>query len=87
MLALCWRGLLYIMTETYIDGYIRSNKASFLLKDFFLTYKCAPSDREGSLMTHKESPPVKNSFLEDLDKLDVSVFLGGNKTDEQLHDM
>lgn len=38
-------------------------------------------------MTHKESPPVKNSFLEDLDKLDVSVFLGGNKTDEQLHDM
>ncbi|XP_061839279.1 protein misato homolog 1 [Nerophis lumbriciformis] len=25
---------------------------------------------DGSLMTHKESPPEKNSFLEDLDKLD-----------------
>lgn len=29
-------------------------------------------DREDSLMMHKESPPSKNSFLEDLDKLDVS---------------
>uniref|UniRef100_A0A3Q3WS48 Protein misato homolog 1 n=1 Tax=Mola mola TaxID=94237 RepID=A0A3Q3WS48_MOLML len=45
---------------------------SFPLKDFCLTYKCAPSGREGSLMMHKESPPAKNFFLEDLDKLDVS---------------
>lgn len=29
-------------------------------------------DRQDSLMMHKESPPSKNSFLEDLDKLDVS---------------
>lgn len=25
-------------------------------------------------MMHKESPPAKNSFLEDLDRLDVSLF-------------
>lgn len=25
-------------------------------------------------MMHKESPPEKNSFLEDLDKLDVSIY-------------
>ncbi|XP_062291290.1 protein misato homolog 1 [Scomber scombrus] len=30
---------------------------------------------EGSLMTHKESPPAKNSFLEDLDKLDMGEIL------------
>lgn len=34
-------------------------------------------------MMHKESPPEKNSFLEDLDKLDVSIY-GGNKTGKQL---
>ncbi|XP_056255647.1 protein misato homolog 1 isoform X3 [Seriola aureovittata] len=31
--------------------------------------------REGSLMMHKESPPAKNSFLEDLDKLDKGEIL------------
>lgn len=36
-------------------------------------------------MMHKESPPAKNSFLEDLDKLDVSI-CGGNETDLQLND-
>ncbi|XP_056255646.1 protein misato homolog 1 isoform X2 [Seriola aureovittata] len=30
---------------------------------------------EGSLMMHKESPPAKNSFLEDLDKLDKGEIL------------
>ncbi|XP_018555423.1 protein misato homolog 1 isoform X2 [Lates calcarifer] len=30
---------------------------------------------EGSLMMHKESPPAKNSFLEDLDKLDKGDIL------------
>lgn len=30
--------------------------------------------RQDSLMMHQESPPSKNSFLEDLDKLDVSCF-------------
>ncbi|XP_040909005.1 protein misato homolog 1 [Toxotes jaculatrix] len=30
---------------------------------------------EGSLMMHKESPPTKNSFLEDLDKLDEGEIL------------
>ncbi|XP_029370112.1 protein misato homolog 1 [Echeneis naucrates] len=30
---------------------------------------------EGSLMMHKESPPAKNSFLEDLDKLDNGEIL------------
>lgn len=25
-------------------------------------------------MMHKESPPAKNSFLDDLDRLDVSLF-------------
>ncbi|XP_039977266.1 protein misato homolog 1 isoform X2 [Xiphias gladius] len=30
---------------------------------------------EGSLMMHKESPPAKNSFLEDLDKLDTGELL------------
>ncbi|KAM7373485.1 hypothetical protein PAMP_008332 [Pampus punctatissimus] len=30
---------------------------------------------EGSLMMHKESPPVKNSFLDDLDKLDKGEIL------------
>ncbi|KAM4539631.1 protein misato homolog 1 isoform 2-T2 [Odontesthes bonariensis] len=32
---------------------------------------------EGSLMMHKESPSVKNSFLEDLDKLDNGTILAG----------
>uniref|UniRef100_A0A3Q0SMA0 Protein misato homolog 1 n=1 Tax=Amphilophus citrinellus TaxID=61819 RepID=A0A3Q0SMA0_AMPCI len=30
---------------------------------------------EGSIMMHKESPPAKNSFLEDLDKLDKGEIL------------
>lgn len=34
-------------------------------------------------MMHQESPPAKNLFLEDLDKLDVSIH-GGNKADKQL---
>lgn len=34
-------------------------------------------------MMHKESPLAKNSFLEDLDKLDVSIY-GGNLTEKQL---
>lgn len=29
--------------------------------------------REGSVAMHRQSPPQKNSFLEDLEKLDVSV--------------
>lgn len=29
--------------------------------------------REGQVMTHKESPPAKNAFLQQLDSLDVSV--------------
>lgn len=33
-------------------------------------------------MMHKESPPAKNSFLEDLDKLEVS----GSKNAEQFYD-
>lgn len=61
-------------SKASVGRHIRPNKASFPLKDFCLTYKCAPSGREGSLMMHKESPPAKNFFLEDLDKLDVSVF-------------
>lgn len=32
---------------------------------------------EGSLMMHEESPPEKNSFLEDLDKLDKGEILAG----------
>lgn len=47
---------------------LKQNRVSFL-------YQHASSGREGSLMMHEESPPAKNSFLEDLDKLDVS-FLG-----------
>lgn len=35
-------------------------------------FKMCCVDREDSLMMHKESPPSKNCFLEDLDKLDVS---------------
>lgn len=35
-------------------------------------------------MMHEESPPAKNPFLEDLDKLDVSV-RGGDRT-KQLHE-
>ena len=35
-------------------------------------------------MMHKESPPAKNPFLEDLDTLDVSV-CGGDGT-KQLHE-
>lgn len=31
---LVWPLLLHIMNETYIDGYIRSNKVSFLIEDF-----------------------------------------------------
>uniref|UniRef100_A0A3Q3LF75 Protein misato homolog 1 n=1 Tax=Mastacembelus armatus TaxID=205130 RepID=A0A3Q3LF75_9TELE len=31
---------------------------------------------EGSFVMHKESPPEKNSFLQDLDKLDVSIYGG-----------
>lgn len=36
-------------------------------------------------MMHKESPPAKNSFLEDLDKLDVSIY-SRNETDLQRND-
>lgn len=36
-------------------------------------------------MIHEESPPAKNPFLEDLDRLDVSIN-GGNKTDNQFSD-
>lgn len=35
-------------------------------------------------MMHKESPPAKNSFLEDLDKLEVS---GSKKNTEQFYGM
>lgn len=34
-------------------------------------------------MMHEESPSERNSFLEDLDKLDVSIY-GGNYTELQL---
>lgn len=34
-------------------------------------------------MMHEESPPAKNPFLEDLDKLDVSV-CGGDWTEQPL---
>lgn len=64
------------MNETYSDGCVRS----FLIKGVI-----TPSDRDGSLMMHKESPPDKNPFLDDLDKLDVSIS-GGNETDKQLND-
>lgn len=36
-------------------------------------------------MMHKESPPEKNTFLEDLDKLDVSIY-GESETELQLTD-
>lgn len=41
---------------------------------FLLIAKMFLVGREESLMMHKESPPAKNSFLEDLDRLDVSLF-------------
>lgn len=82
----------YILNETTIDRYVRSNTVSFLINlslcldtawwcCFFSNKKHAPSGRGGSLTMHKESPPVKNPFLEDLDKLDVSIY-GRNKTDK-----
>lgn len=37
-------------------------------------------------MMHKESPPSKNSFLEDLDKLDVSFHRKIKKTLDELHE-
>lgn len=36
-------------------------------------------------MMHKESPLEKNTFLEGLDKLDVSIY-GGSETGLQLKD-
>lgn len=64
--------------------YFVNEGASFVLHPSFLfvmkVQKHVFSDRDGSLMTHKESPPAKNSFLEDLDKLEVS----GPRSAEQL---
>uniref|UniRef100_A0A3B5AN75 Protein misato homolog 1 n=1 Tax=Stegastes partitus TaxID=144197 RepID=A0A3B5AN75_9TELE len=40
---------------------------------------------DGSLLMHKESPPAKNSFLEDLDKLDVTGGAGGSVSVESVN--
>lgn len=35
--------------------------------------KYALTGREGNVITHAESPSTKNPFLQDLDRLDVSI--------------
>lgn len=68
-----------------IKSVIHFSRTTLMLKNqqivVSLLDKSVSSDREGSLMMHKESPPAKNSFLEDLDKLEVS----GSKDAEQFH--
>lgn len=64
-----------------------SNKGSLYRQLLYVSVnkKWAVSFREGNLMMHKESPSEKNSFLQDLDKLDVSIY-GGSETGLQLED-
>ena len=60
----CARGVLTLHMSFSLKQQIPVNACSIL--------DCALSFRDGSLLMHKESPPSKNPFLEDLDKLDVS---------------